>query len=164
MNNLSRLKSNLKTKAIMLAVGILPVLAVGSTWYFANQAINRIHETREGKILKTEDIEWLQMEELKILMKTGVIAILAGALAAFWASRTIDSATLAARAAIGKKYQKERGERTHSFIEAIDRIRVSLNQEDIFRATVEEARRAIAADRVVIYSLNEQSQGRILAE
>ncbi|MGK7915497.1 MAG: GAF domain-containing protein [Prochloraceae cyanobacterium] len=161
-----QLKSNLKTKviAIAIAVGILPLLAVGTTWYLGNLSLDRATETREGEALKTVNIPRLQAEELIILIGTGAAAILAGALAAFWASRTIYSASLAAATATAEKYRQERGERTQLFTEAIYRIRASLNQEDILRATVEEARLAIGADRVLVYSLDEQSRGMMIAE
>ena len=54
--------------------------------------------------------------------------------------------------------------RVHSLTNAVERIRTSVKPEDIFQTGVEEARKAIAVDRVLVYSLDEQSQGKVVAE
>jgi methyl-accepting chemotaxis protein PixJ len=50
------------------------------------------------------------------------------------------------------------------FTEAIQYIRQSLNQEDILKASVKEVRRVLNCDRVVIYSMNSDNHGMIVAE
>jgi methyl-accepting chemotaxis protein PixJ len=50
------------------------------------------------------------------------------------------------------------------FTEAIQYIRGSLNQEDILKASVKEVRRVLNCDRVVIYSMNSDNHGMIVAE
>ena len=47
---------------------------------------------------------------------------------------------------------------------APDSIRASLNPKALLQTAVAEARQLIAADRVVVYSLDEQSPGQIVAE
>ncbi|MEM7555974.1 MAG: GAF domain-containing protein, partial [Cyanobacteria bacterium P01_A01_bin.84] len=53
---------------------------------------------------------------------------------------------------------------THYFTDTVKLIRQSPNQENIFKTTVEEARRVIECDRVSVYGLNEGSKGMIIAE
>ncbi|HHP7230797.1 MAG TPA: GAF domain-containing protein, partial [Xenococcaceae cyanobacterium] len=50
------------------------------------------------------------------------------------------------------------------FTDAIQYIRQALNQEDILKASVKEVRRVLECDRVVIYSLNQDDRGTIVAE
>ena len=50
------------------------------------------------------------------------------------------------------------------FTEAIQYIRLSITEEDILKASVKEVRRVLECDRVVIYSLNSDRYGMIVAE
>ncbi|MGF1590143.1 MAG: GAF domain-containing protein [Pleurocapsa sp.] len=51
------------------------------------------------------------------------------------------------------------------FTDAIQYIRLSLNQEDILKASVKEVRRVLNCDRVVVYSLNQNLRyGAVIAE
>ncbi|HEY9771146.1 MAG TPA: GAF domain-containing protein [Coleofasciculaceae cyanobacterium] len=51
------------------------------------------------------------------------------------------------------------------FTDAIQYIRISLNQEDILKASVKEVRRVLNCDRVVVYSLNQNFRyGTVIAE
>jgi methyl-accepting chemotaxis protein PixJ len=56
------------------------------------------------------------------------------------------------------------GQWNQHFAEAIQYIRGSIKQEDILTASVKEVRRVLNCDRVVVYSLNSDSQGTIVAE
>ena len=61
--------------------------------------------------------------------------------------------------------QKEvESQRIQSLTKAMEKIRASLDREEILQTAVAEARQIIAADRVVVYSLDQQSQGKIIAE
>ncbi len=51
-----------------------------------------------------------------------------------------------------------------NFIDAIQYIRQSLKKEDILKASVKEVRRILNCDRVVIYSMNQDNYGMIVAE
>lgn len=50
------------------------------------------------------------------------------------------------------------------FIEITQRIRESLNEEDILKTTVEEVRKAIRTDRVIVYSFDSDWYGTVSAE
>ncbi|MBW4588838.1 GAF domain-containing protein [Aetokthonos hydrillicola Thurmond2011] len=50
------------------------------------------------------------------------------------------------------------------FISITRRIRESLNEEDVLKATVEEVRKALIADRVVIYGFDSNWYGTVVAE
>ncbi|MBE9046419.1 GAF domain-containing protein [Pleurocapsales cyanobacterium LEGE 10410] len=58
---------------------------------------------------------------------------------------------------------KER-EWTNYFTEATQHIRQSIKQEDILEVSVEEVRRVLSCDRVVVYSLNSDNYGVVIAE
>ena len=51
-----------------------------------------------------------------------------------------------------------------NFTDAIQYIRQSLKKEDILKASVKEVRRILNCDRVVIYSMNQDNYGMIVAE
>ncbi|NJR74748.1 MAG: GAF domain-containing protein, partial [Scytonema sp. CRU_2_7] len=53
---------------------------------------------------------------------------------------------------------------THYFTDTIGLIRQSLKEEDILKACVQEVRRVLVCERVVIYSLDINSQGIVIAE
>ena len=53
---------------------------------------------------------------------------------------------------------------TKYFTDATRYIRESLHQEDILEVTVEEVRRVLNCDRVVVYSMNQDNYGMIVAE
>ena len=53
---------------------------------------------------------------------------------------------------------------TNYFTDATRYIRESLDQEDILEVTVEEVRRVLGCDRVVVYSMNQDNHGLIVAE
>ena len=50
------------------------------------------------------------------------------------------------------------------FSETVGYIRQSLQEEDIFRATVEQVRQVLKCDRVVVYSLNRDNYGIVIDE
>lgn len=53
---------------------------------------------------------------------------------------------------------------TGYFTDAVQQIRQSLKQEDILQASVREVRRILNCDRVVVYALDRDSYGKIVAE
>ncbi|KOP27744.1 chemotaxis protein [Hapalosiphon sp. MRB220] len=55
-------------------------------------------------------------------------------------------------------------DQAHIFIDITRRIRESLNEEDVLKATVEEVRKAISADRVIVYGFDSDWYGTVIAE
>jgi methyl-accepting chemotaxis protein PixJ len=71
---------------------------------------------------------------------------------------------LAASATIQTQAEKERAW-TNYFTDAIQYIRQSIKQDDVLEISVEEVRRVLECDRVVVYSLNrENNYGVVIAE
>ncbi len=56
------------------------------------------------------------------------------------------------------------GMRTQLFTNVTSRIRESLNEEDVIKTTVEEVRKAIGTDRVIVYSFDAKWYGSVVAE
>lgn len=158
-----------KAKATAVAIAMLPVLAIGTaTYYFGNQTITEqaTQARREGRagIAEAELIQQRQSNLLAALtIGTGATALIAGAIAAIWSDRAIRTA----QATATKTAQTSTGARTAQtklFTDAVGRIRATLTEENVLKVGVEEARKAIAADRVIIYSLDRNSRGTVIAE
>jgi methyl-accepting chemotaxis protein PixJ len=58
----------------------------------------------------------------------------------------------------------DRATQAQLFIDIARRIRTSLNTEEVLKTTVNEVRKAINADRVIVYSFDEQWYGTVVAE
>ncbi|WP_143845437.1 GAF domain-containing protein, partial [Nostoc sp. T09] len=56
------------------------------------------------------------------------------------------------------------GVRTHLQVDLTRRIRESLNEEDVLKTTVEEVRKAISAERVIVYGFDADWYGTVIAE
>ncbi len=154
-------ESGLRTKAtaMAIAISVFPVLAVGTaTYYFASQSFEQIGQAKQA------DANQPRLLLPTLLIGTGATAMLSGALAALWASRIIGLTTTTAAAASAQAGKKELKERLQFLKDATEQIHSSLKEEDILKATVREARRAIDADRVLLYSLEEKSWGKVIAE
>jgi GAF domain-containing protein len=57
-----------------------------------------------------------------------------------------------------------KADRRQVFIEMTKRIRASLHEEDILKATVEETRKELRTDRVIVFGFDENWYGTVLAE
>ena len=57
-----------------------------------------------------------------------------------------------------------KADRAQVFIDITRRIRESLNEEDVIKTTVEEVRKAIGTDRVIVYSFDAKWYGSVVAE
>ena len=164
----SRLRA--KVTAIAIAVGMLPVLAVGcATYYFGAKAITeQAAQSRQAGTMGLAEAELIQQRQLELLAAllagTGATALASGALAAFCANRLMRSAMVTATATTVQEAGQPRSVRTKLFTDVVYQIRASLNQADILKAAVEETRKAIGADRVLVYSLDENSQETVIAE
>ena len=76
----------------------------------------------------------------------------------------LNNAQLLANAINLQQQAEAKTQWTKLFTDAVANIRTSLKQQDILTAAVEEARRAIVSDRVLIYSLEEPFWGKVIAE
>jgi methyl-accepting chemotaxis protein PixJ len=167
----SNSKKYLKAKAAATASAIvmLPILAMGTATYFlGNAAIDKqITIARRVDPTGLGEIELARQKQLlaDLLIGTGVAALLAGTLAAGWASLSNSSAmrlaTAAAESAAKKNKIKKRSQLVKEFIYNLQQ---SLDRQDIFQAAVSEAQEVLGCDRVVVYSVDKQSQGVVVAE
>jgi methyl-accepting chemotaxis protein PixJ len=77
----------------------------------------------------------------------------------------LDNAKLLADAKQLQQQLEDEAKLTKYFTDAVRYIRESLHQEDILEISVEEVRRVLKCDRVVVYSLNENFRyGSVIAE
>ena len=76
----------------------------------------------------------------------------------------LDNAHLVTNSAHLQQQQATESQRLQFLTTATEKIRASVNPEELLQTAVAQARQIIAADRVVVYSLDHQSFGRILAE
>ncbi len=167
-----------KTTAILVgAAAMLPILAVGTaTYYFGSQAINkqaifaRRHENRE---LAEAELAREQKLLAALLIGTGTTALLVGAIATWGTKRLINIAskksteepisTEEAEEEVATKISKE-AVAIRISREFVQNLSQSVSQKDILQAIVEEARNYLNCDRAVVYSLNQDRYGVIVAE
>ncbi len=160
---------NPKRAATALAVvfSMIPVLIVGSaTYYFGSQAIERqIIEARRTGVIDLGEAEWRTQRQQLIALSigTGAIALLAGVIVALWMRKTLNSKSFNVLRT-EEEFRQARLTHNQALTDVIYRVRASLKREDILRTAVEETRRALTTDRVVVYGVNEESQGVIIAE
>ena len=76
----------------------------------------------------------------------------------------LDNANLVINSARFQQQKAAETQRIQSLTKATEKIRTSLDREEMFQTAVTETRQIIAADRVVVYSLDPQSKGQIIAE
>ena len=76
----------------------------------------------------------------------------------------LDNAKLLARAKNLEQQVKDESKWTEYFTDAVRYIRESLKTEDILKTSVKEVRRILECDRVVVYSMNSDNRGAIVAE
>ncbi|PSB06634.1 hypothetical protein C7B62_22320 [Pleurocapsa sp. CCALA 161] len=156
-------KLKAKTAATLVSSAVmLPILVVGTaTYYFGSQAVNKqtILVKRSDNIgLAETELARQQKLLAALLIGTGITALLAGAIAALGTKRLLDS--------ISKTFTQEAVEDTETQIyrEFIHGLSQSVPQKDILKAIVEEARIYLNCDRVVVYSLDRDKYGVIVAE
>ena len=155
-----RLKA--KTAAILVGSAVmLPILAVGTvTYYFGSQAINKqeILAKRVDTISLVEtELARQQRQLAALLIGTGTTALLAGAVAALGTKKLLE--------AIAKISTDETPEEIKTQVDRlVDDLSPSTSQTNILKAIVEEARNYLNCDRVVVYALNQDKYGVIVAE
>ena len=156
-----------KAMALAIALGMLPILAVGSALdYFGHRSIDQqIMEAKREGATQLAAVLAQQKERLAILLLgTGATALLSGALAALWTTRTLRSAMTAAANANAQAARQNRSEGAQQFAEAVYAIRHARTQAEILKAAVEEVRKAINSDRVIVYALDPDGAGTVIAE
>ncbi len=89
----------------------------------------------------------------------------------FWQAAEIDLfAQIATQIGFALDYARlmeevdRRATRSQLFIDIARQIRASINAEEVLKTTVNEVRKAISADRVVVYSFDDQWYGTVTAE
>ena len=80
------------------------------------------------------------------------------------AGLTLNNTKLMAESAQLKQQEETEAQWTEFFTDATRQIRQSLNQKDVLKVTVEEVRRVLSCQRVVVYSLNQKKYGVVIAE
>ena len=76
----------------------------------------------------------------------------------------LNDATILAESELIEEQTEIETQWTEFFTDAVKHIRQSLQEQDILQVSVEEVRRALDCDRVVIYSLNWENHGVVIAE
>ncbi|WP_319419436.1 GAF domain-containing protein [Pleurocapsa sp. FMAR1] len=164
--NLSKsIFQRLKAKTAAALVGsaiMLPILAIGTaTYYFGSQAVNKqaILAKRSDNIDLAET-ELARQQELlaALLIGSGITALLAGAIAALGTKRLLDSMSQTSSSGIAEEAN------TQVYREFIDNLSQSVSQKDTLKAIVEEARNYLNCARTVVYSLDQDRYGEIIAE
>jgi twitching motility protein PilJ len=89
----------------------------------------------------------------------------------FWQQSEIDLfAQVATQLGFALNYTKlleeidTKANQTQVFVDLTRRIRESLNEEDVLKTTVEEVRKAISTDRVIVYGFDPDWYGTVIAE
>jgi methyl-accepting chemotaxis protein PixJ len=77
---------------------------------------------------------------------------------------TLDNAQLLADALRLRQQVESEKMWTGYFTETVQQIRQSLKSEDVLKASVREVRRILNCDRVLVYALNQDNYGKIVAE
>ncbi|MCX7592893.1 MAG: GAF domain-containing protein [Fischerella sp.] len=103
------------------------------------------HQCSQPRIWQQHEIRWFS----QIAMQIGF---------------ALDNATLIANAANLRQQADTETEWTQYFTDTVTYIRKSLKEEDILKVSVKEVRRILECDRTVVYSLDQNSQGVVIAE
>jgi methyl-accepting chemotaxis protein PixJ len=156
-----------KATALAMTISMLPILGIGTAIYhFGSQAIEHHIEAEfsDSTRLQSENLIEQRKQLVFLLLGTGATALLSGLVTVALINRTL---RLAVRTTAKEKLEIADQNKHHElqqFAEIIHRIRKALTKEEILRVSVEEARRAINSDRVVIYALGGNGDGTVVAE
>ena len=160
-NSIRSIFLGLKTKtAAILAAGVvmLPILTVGTaTYYFGSQTLDKqLVLAKRGDNLSLAAAELARERQLlaTLLIGTGTTALLAGAIAA-WGTRKLS-----------QKISAFTSELVANYTEKPEPVQLSQSalQQKILREAVAEARTHLQCDRVVVYGLDRDRYGEIVAE
>ena len=145
----------IKITTLIGSAVVLPILAVGTaTYYFGSQAIDEQIASARRSNIGIVQTELVRQQNLltALLIGTGTTALVAGAIAVSGTKRLIDG--LDGQSEISTSDQTQVDESVPDFSW----------QKKVFQATVEEVRRDLNCDRVVVYSLDRHQYGVIVAE
>lgn len=163
-----RSKSGLsaKTLALTFVLGMLPVLAGGAaSFYFGSKAVDRQNETINQQTSEsTLQLPRQQQLLTELSIAIGLTSLLTGAVAAWSINRLVRSVKLKTIVAANSALTQARIERTQLLTDLVAKIRTSLDRESILKATVNVAREVLDCDRVLIYGLERDERGKIIAE
>ena len=155
----------LKTKIAAILVGsvvMLPILAVGTaTYYFGSRGVERqAILAKRTNTIELAEAELAREKQLlaALLMGTGTTALLAGAAAAFGTKKLLERIS-----AIPEQITDSQDE-TETNMELVYDLSQSVARQDFLDTVVEEARICLNCDRVVIYSLDSNNYGAVVAE
>jgi methyl-accepting chemotaxis protein PixJ len=155
----------LKARTVAILLGstvMLPILAVGTTtYYLGSQAVNKqtiLAKRADNSNLAQAELAQQQKLLAALLIGTGATALLAGAVTVWATKRLLDT--------VSKISTEEDTLNTGTpvYREFIHNLSQSVSQQDILQSIVEEARTYLNCDRVVVYSLNQDQYGVIVAE
>ena len=96
--------------------------------------------------------KWLQSEILWLMQIATQIGF------------ALDNAQLLADARQLRQQAEQEKKWTEYFTDAVQQIRTSLKTKDVYKASVREVKRVLNCDRVLVYSLNRDRYGEIVAE
>ncbi|WP_062295644.1 GAF domain-containing protein [Nostoc piscinale] len=211
-NSYGRLQSllpwslKLKVTGWAIALSILPVLGIGAASYLGSQSITQ--QIQQANSVNSADLAIaetrLRQYQTSLLWKTGIIAVISGAIAYLLSQRLtrpvlsaaeistvlvnrlsrreeIETQTdipeqdelVALKANINQlqlqlpallSKQETETERSQLLINLTRRMQEALSQEDLLRTTVEEVRKALRIDRVVIFHFDSNWNGTFLEE
>ena len=166
-----QLKDRIKARITAVLTGaavMLPILAVGTAnYYFSNRAINQQEIlVKRADISELAEAELIKQKQLLaiLLIGTGTTALLAGVIAGLWTKRT--TRTDLGLAIIPSQAQAEsnREEEESSWEQFIDYLSQAFEPNQILVMAVKEAQKTLKCDRVVVYSLNQDNYGKVIAE
>ncbi len=162
---------------VMGSILIVPILAVATgTYYLANEAINQQILARKG--LENRDLTSKELTKQKRLLKAllvgrKVTGLLAAVIVALVTKRLIDAKFKSSRTTLEEEAEKEKEGNLDASLnlnpsevqkELLQAIRQSLTQPDILQISVEEVRKVLKCDRVLVYSLNQDGYEIVIAE
>ncbi len=160
------LKRKIATTA--MAVAMLPVLAVGTATYFSGRLIFDDLVFKADSAVTPQEMETTQRQHLDLfallLIGTGVSAIVAGAIARFWALRALYVAMRSGKVAAERRFLEQRDRTTQMLTEAIAQIQAAVGQNDVLRVSAAIVRDAIDCDRVLIYQTDNALEAKVVAE
>ncbi|WP_392532612.1 GAF domain-containing protein [Nostoc sp. C117] len=156
-----------------------PGFEAGYLEKYQNGSIRAIDDIHQAD-LSDADIELLQQFAVKsnlvapILKGKELFGLLIGhqcSRVRFWQQSEIDLfAQIAIQVGFALDYAKllkqvdTKADKAQVFIETTRSIRQSLNEEDVLKTTVEEVRKVLGTDRVLVYSFDANWSGIIIAE
>ncbi len=156
-----------------------PVFEAGYIEKYQNGLIRAIDNIYQAD-LSESDIELLEQFAVKSNLVAPILKgkQLFGLLIAhqcsrirFWQQSEIDLFTqIAIQVGFALDYTKlleqvdTKADTAQVFIDITRSIRQSLNEEDVIKTTVEEVRKALSSDRVLVYSFNVNWSGTVIAE